>query len=326
MKYVGCDVSKNKLDINYIDNKSNEVAKKVKNDLSSIEEFYSGIDKDFTICAENTGVYSELFTHCGYKLGYDINIVPNTAIKYGSGYAKGKSDAIDAKRIRKFAERFQDELYIYKPKNETLLELRELLSLRELMKKHQVAVSNHSTTRGSQICMSIFCYNILKGQLTNYKTVIDYIELEIENLIKKDKGIYYNYELLESISLGKILATNLILYTENFKKITSASNASKYFGLYNYPNESGTSYQRAKPKLSKMPMVKSKLYLCCLRFIKKNGIFRDYYDRKKNEGKHHFLVMNNLMNKLLKIIYAVVRDRDYIKNYTVTDPRNIGSD
>jgi len=36
--------------------------------------------------------------------------------------------------------------------------------------------------------------------------------------------------------------------------------------------------------------------------------------------------MNNLMNKLLRIIYAVIRDGDYKKNYTVNDPRNIGSD
>jgi len=326
MKYVGCDVSKNKLDLNYINNKGQEVAKKIKNDLSSIEEFYSEIDKDFTVCAENTGVYSELLSHCGYKLGYDINIVPNTAIKYGSGSAKGKSDAIDARRIRKFAERFQNELYIYKPKNETLLELRELLSLRELMIRDKVAASNHSTNRGSQIGRSIFCYNILKEQLINYKTKVDNIDAEIQNLIKMDKGIYHNYELLEAVPLGKILATYLILYTENFKKITSASNASKYFGLYNYPNESGTSYQRPKPKLSMIPIVKSKMYLCCLRFIKKNGIFRDYYDRKKKEGKHHYLVMNNLMNKLLRIIYAVIRDGNYIKNYTVTDPRNNGSD
>ena len=67
MKYVGCDVSKNKVDLNYINNKGIEVAKKIKNDLSSIEEFYSEIGKDFTVCAENTGVYSELFIHCGYN-------------------------------------------------------------------------------------------------------------------------------------------------------------------------------------------------------------------------------------------------------------------
>jgi len=200
------------------------------------------------IIPENTGVYSELLSHCGYKLGYDINVVANTAIKYGSGSAKGKSDAIDAKRIRKFAERFQHELFKYKPKNDILLELRELLSLRELMNRSKVGASNHSTNRGSQIGRSIFCYNILREQITNYKIDIDNIDSEIEKLIKMDNVICHNYKLLEAIPIGKILAAYLILYTENFKKIASAPHASKYFGLYEYPNESGTSYQRSKPK------------------------------------------------------------------------------
>ena len=47
--------------------------------------------------------------------------------------------------------------------------------------------------------------------------------------------------------------------------------------------------------------------------------FRDYYDKKIEEGKHVMSVINALRNKIIHVICACVRkDEEYEKNYTNT--------
>ena len=49
-----------------------------------------------------------------------------------------------------------------------------------------------------------------------------------------------------------------------------------------------------------------------------------YYERKKLEGKPHFVIMNNISNKLLRIVYSVVKNEvKYDPNYICLDPRSI---
>ncbi|MNY26319.1 hypothetical protein D3C86_1601600 [compost metagenome] len=47
-----------------------------------------------------------------------------------------------------------------------------------------------------------------------------------------------------------------------------------------------------------------------------------YYEKKKLEGKPHYLIMNNVSNKLLRTIYSVVNSRmPYSKDHVCLDPR-----
>jgi len=40
---------------------------------------------------------------------------------------------------------------------------------------------------------------------------------------------------------------------------------------------------------------------------------RTYYDKKKAEGKHHFVALAGISRKLLAIVYYILReDRDYV--------------
>lgn len=46
------------------------------------------------------------------------------------------------------------------------------------------------------------------------------------------------------------------------------------------------------------------------------------YQKKKLEGKHHFIIMNNVSNKLLRTIYSIVNSKmSYNENYITNDPR-----
>ncbi len=48
--------------------------------------------------------------------------------------------------------------------------------------------------------------------------------------------------------------------------------------------------------------------MCSLSSIKNHPEFKDYYNRKKEEGKHAMSILNAIKNKLVLRAFAVVRN------------------
>ena len=62
--------------------------------------------------------------------------------------------------------------------------------------------------------------------------------------------------------------------------------------------------------------------------VKHNKEYKLYYQKKQLEGKPHYLIMNNISNKMLRTIYSVVKNKTlYSQDYICLDPRerNINS-
>lgn len=74
-----------------------------------------------------------------------------------------------------------------------------------------------------------------------------------------------------------------------------------------YPNESGT--KKHKHKISPMgdKQLKTLLFLCARSAKDHNKEMRLYFLKKYEvEKKHFFVVMNNIANKLLRLIYNLI--------------------
>ena len=89
MKFVGCDVSKDKIDINLINGKGVEVNRTIQNQIKPIEKFLSSLPNDYSLCAENTGSYSQLLFDTAYYYRLNPVQIPTHSIKYGSGTIRG---------------------------------------------------------------------------------------------------------------------------------------------------------------------------------------------------------------------------------------------
>ena len=62
--------------------------------------------------------------------------------------------------------------------------------------------------------------------------------------------------------------------------------------------------------------LKSVLHLASMSVIQSENDLRAYYLRKVSEGKNKMLVLNNIRNKIIHRIFAVVNSgRNYEKNY-----------
>ncbi|MBU4538681.1 MAG: IS110 family transposase, partial [Weeksellaceae bacterium] len=62
--------------------------------------------------------------------------------------------------------------------------------------------------------------------------------------------------------------------------------------------------------------LKSVLHLASMSVIQSENDLRVYYLRKVSEGKNKMLVLNNIRNKIIHRVFAVINSgRNYEKNY-----------
>jgi len=118
----GIDLSKEKFDVNFIDQTSQEQHSVVKNDLKNISRFLDSIPMDSHLVAEHTGVYGDLLLFLSNQMNIRISLCSGYSIKHSLGLRKGKTDKIDAARIREYGERFYDTLNETKVNSELMNE------------------------------------------------------------------------------------------------------------------------------------------------------------------------------------------------------------
>ena len=90
-----------------------------------------------------------------------------------------------------------------------------------------------------------------------------------------------------------------------------------------------STYQSGKYVATNTPMVKrgSKylrraLYLATNAAYLHNPIFREYINKKRGEGKHHYVAMSHGMKKMVRLIHAVLlKDTEYVPSITKMLPQ-----
>lgn len=323
MQVYGIDLSKENFDVNFLNASGNEMKKRVKNNLISISKFLEEVPSGSILCAEHTGIYGDLLVHLCNALDMPIALVPGYTIKHSLGLLKGKSDPIDAGRIREYGERFEDKLETKKFVSEEMYELRSLYTLRtQLVKQRkELQTSNKELTMGPIQNISVHKHFIQVKDILDQQ--IKEIEQEIEKLVSSNQQFKETYDLSVSIiGIGPVIATDLIIKTGNFEIIETARKASSYAGVCPFPNSSGKMISKAKTSPFADKKLKSLLHMGAKAAIKHNKEFRLYYQKKRLEGKPHYLILNNVSNKLLRTVYSVVKNKTpYQQNYVCLDPR-----
>ena len=329
MQVFGIDLSKEKFDVNFIDAKGNEKKQEVKNTVASISRFLSSVSGEVILCAEHTGVYGDLLVYLCNQMNIPIALVPGYAIKHSLGLVKGKSDPLDSKRIREYGERFTDKLEYVKYTEENITELKQLYTLRHQLVKQRRALRTLDKGRGHLPMQSISVHNHINTVLDGLDKEIAAIEEEIEMLIRRDQEMNENYELVTGIvGVGPVIATDLIIKTGNFRIIDTYRKAASYAGVCPFPNTSGNMVGKSKTSPFADKKLKTLLYMGARAAVKHNKEYALYYQKKQLEGKPHYLIMNNVSNKMLRTIYSVVKNKTpYNQDHVCLDPRerNINS-
>lgn len=135
-------------------------------------------------------------------------------------------------------------------------------------------------------------------------------------------SIKENYDLVTSVKgISLINAVLLLVHAQNFTLFKEARSLACYVGVVPFGRSSGSSLSKGR-HVSSLCNKRLKAYLtqaaqCAVRFDKE---LKNYYQRKIAQGKAKQLVINNVRNKLLQRIFAVVREKapyrqDYISPF-----------
>ena len=133
-------------------------------------------------------------------------------------------------------------------------------------------------------------------------------EEKIRELIKQDKEILQNYELITSIpGIGSQNAINMVIATNNFKAFSSAKHLACYAGVVPFQNQSGTIIKRERVSKMANKTLKKLLHMAAMAAIRVDVEIKAYYKRKVEEGKNKMSVLNAVRNKLVQRIMAVLK-------------------
>ena len=143
-------------------------------------------------------------------------------------------------------------------------------------------------------------------------------EEEIQEVKESDEQLKKNYGHITSVSgIGIVNATAFIAYTNNFRSIPNANKMASYYGVAPFHEQSGISVdKKAYVKYYSSSMLRAIITQAAECTVKENGIYRGYYLRLKADGKQYGVIINNVKNKLIHLVFSLVaNDMDYEQNH-----------
>ena len=141
------------------------------------------------------------------------------------------------------------------------------------------------------------------------------IEKKMDSVVKQTEQLNRQQELLMSIpGIGQTIAVYLIIATKGFALFCNSGKFACYAGVAPFEYTSGTTV-RGKTRVSPLvdKKIKAMLHLAAINAIRTDKELKDYYQRKKKEGKYSLLVLNNVKFKLIERIFAAVnRNTEFV--------------
>lgn len=280
--------------------------------------------QQMVICMEATGVYGELLCYFLHQHQYTLAVESPLKVKRAFKIDGHKTDAVDSIQLAEYAFRFFDELLIWTPRTELIEEINSLITSRELLVREKTQAVNSLHALQQKAIKSAVAVQSLERVIQVIEGEIKALEKQLEHLVEQEPRINARVNLLKSTpGVGLLLAVNLLVLTNGFTSQKSYRELASYLKIAPLQHESGTSVYR-KPQTPRYgPSVMRKLLsLAAQSVVTHKADFKKYYLRKQAEGKPKRLILNNVENKLLKIIWAIIRDgKPYIPNYQSVHPK-----
>ena len=321
--YIGIDVAKLTLDYCIVKEDPQLEQGQILNTQKSVDKFLKTLKKtgcemnEILFVFENTGIYSSLLALVLSENKLDYAQVPALEIKRSLGITRGKSDKVDAKEIAHYAKRNTDKIALSILPEISLQQLKIVFAERE---KTVAAIKTFERTKENEMFLTKEVFGSVKT--INNQTVkllkkqLALLDEKIRKLIREDESLHQQQQLLKSIpGIGEITSVYILMATKGFTAFTNGRKFACYSGVAPFEHTSGTSI-KGKTRVSHLADKKMKtlLHMASLTAIKYDPELKEYYNRKKSEGKHTMLVLNNIKCKMVYRIFAVIQRKSNFVN------------
>lgn len=325
--YVGIDISKLKLDVvlveNITTNKSEHfiienTAKGIKSMIMLFKKKKIDLSKTL-FCFENTGVYTYPLSIYLSALELDYWIVPAIEIKRSKGISRGKTDKTDAKDIAWYSLRNIDKLKLSSIPEKEIQQLKLLFTERDKVMKSLLIFG---TTNENKDFISNDVFKVVSTintkNIKSLKISLKELESKMKEIIKNNCALKQQFDLIKSVpGVGQQSALYFIIATKGFTAFDNSRKFACYSGTAPFEYSSGSSV-RAGTKVNHMAdkKMKSLLQMGALAAIKHDPQLKEYYNKKKKEGKNSMLILNNIRCKIIDRVFCVVnRKTPFVDTY-----------
>jgi transposase len=300
-EYVGIDVSKDKLDVAGLGQKTVTQAANTKRGIAGlVKQMQKLIPK--MIVVEATGGYEEALVLSLFQAGLPVALVSPQRVRQ---YAKAsglsaKTDSLDARNLAEYGKNIQPRLFV--AKSEAGRRLSALVGRRKQLGDMLKAEKNRVRT-------------VIEEMKSSLQTVIACLEAEIGRLdeeicefMKEHEDFGEQEKLLCSAkSIGSVTAATLLADLPELGKLDRKQIAA-LVGVAPMNHDSGRKRGYRKTKGGR-PEVRSVLYMSALSAIRYNPLIKPQYEQLVKRGKERKVAITACMRKILTILNAMLRDQ-----------------
>ncbi|HEV7330921.1 MAG TPA: IS110 family transposase [Flavisolibacter sp.] len=323
--YIGVDVSKHTLDFTLLNGGDFLLHERIKNSKADIRLLlkkmmttYRAGGKRTLFCVECTGTYATVLIDELVRRKVPLWLESPLQIRLSLGLQRGKSDKLDSLRIAQYAYTYRNNRKLWNQPRLIIEHLKQLRSLRErLLVTYYQLRSETKETKG------YIHQAITSSVLQHCQASLDAITSDLANVnktvlgvITADERLNQLYQWITSVGgVGNVLATELLITTNEFKNFTSPKKFACHCGIAPFRYTSGTSTQ-SKARVSKRANKRMKylLHMAAMAAIRYEGDYKRYYERRTKQGLNRMSVLNAVRNKIVRRVFACVREqRFYIK-------------
>lgn len=317
----GIDVSHTKLDVCYQNNLGELFHLQVGNNNQGFAKIMEHTGAGYHFVMEATGVYYIRLAFYLHSRGCTLSVVNAIAIKryIQMHLERNKTDKKDAGWICRYAIE-QQPAYWQMP-DSAYFEGRQLYNT---IREYTEQIKRFNNQLHSLRLLPVPSKDTIKS----LEKIIVCMEKEIKLLEHKLQSLLEQWqpEQLKNVSsvkgIGKRAAAMLIVFTQGFKHTENHRQLISFAGLAPTQYSSGSSIQ-GKPRIYKRggKNLRDVLYMCSMNAMKTNTACKTLYERLRANGKTGKQALIAVCNKLLKQVFAVVKNNTlYQPNYCSVKP------
>lgn len=121
--------------------------------------------------------------------------------------------------------------------------------------------------------------------------------------------------------MALLLASELLVLTDGLKKTINHKEIASYLGICPHENSSGKMKKKSRSCGYGHPRIRKLIYLASYSIREHNQSFSDYFERKVKQGKSPRMLINNIANKLIKVICGIIKSgKSFIPDFISLSP------
>ena len=320
--FIGIDISKLWIDVcpSCDGQKKDMPHRRFDNDVDGLQQvlrFLSGHAQrlrpggKWLFCMEHTGVYGLPLCCFLQERQLDHALENALQISRSLGIRRGKSDRADAADIARYAYKNRAELRPHRLPGDRLLKIKHLLGLYGRLKKARKLLGTSAKEIAAFTSPGLvgLVSQVSEASVAHLDGQVKAVRKAILGLIEGTPELCRVYGLATSVKgVGPIIGASLLVWTNAFEGFETARQFACYIGIAPFGHSSGTSVKQPD-KVSNLANKKLKALISngALSAIRYGADLKAYYAKKVKEGKSPFLVQNNVKDKLVQRIFAVVK-------------------